>query len=73
MVKCVDHGVFTCISKNGNPKSRWDTSEEAIIYAKYLNNKFHKDDDLKLVGYKCTHCYKYHLTTHTKRKRNWEK
>ncbi len=62
MIKAIDNGKYSCISKNGNPKSRWDTSEEVIAKAKYLNEKNH-EKNTKLVGYKCPNCHKYHLTT----------
>ena len=26
MIKCKDNGPYTCISRNGKPKSRWDTA-----------------------------------------------
>jgi hypothetical protein len=67
MIKCKDNGSLTCFSKSGKLKSRWDTQGEAIDQAKYLNKKFHKEDEFKLVAYKCTNCHKYHLTTTKKR------
>jgi hypothetical protein len=62
MIKCTDKGFFTCISSDGKPKASFDTSDEAINKAKYLNQKYPKKNQ-KLVGYKCTNCHKYHLTT----------
>jgi hypothetical protein len=62
MIKCKDNGIYTCISKTGNPKSRWKTDKEVIDSAKYLNTKY-PSTDTKLVGYKCSHCNFYHLTT----------
>ena len=65
MIKCVDKGIFTCIGRNGNPKRRFDTPEQVISAAKLINGK-NKDSNTKLVGYKCSHCHGYHLTTHLK-------
>lgn len=65
MVKGINKGIFSCISKNGNPKSRWKTAEEAISNAKYLNKK-NNQTDRKLVGYKCPNCHFYHLKTNFK-------
>lgn len=62
MIKCVNNGIYTCISKEGKPKSRWATDKEAIDKAKYLNTKF-PQIGTKLVGYKCDNCGFYHLTT----------
>lgn len=69
MIKCKDNGVMTCVSKNGNAKSRWKTDTEAINNAKYLNEKY-PSEQTKLVAYKCTNCHHYHLTTRPKRQRN---
>jgi hypothetical protein len=66
MIKCVDNGLLTCISRDGKPKSRWLTSDEAIENAKYLNKKYDNPNS-KLVAYKCTHCSHYHLTTKFKK------
>lgn len=66
MIKCKDNGSMTCVSKAGRPKNRWKTSDEVIAKAKYLNEKYPKKDT-KLVGYKCSHCHHYHLTTNKKR------
>jgi len=66
MIKCNDNGRMTCVPRSGKPKSKWETSDEAIENAKYINNKYPKKDS-KLVAYKCTHCHKYHLTTKKKR------
>ena len=66
MVKCIDKGAYTCISKHGKKKHRYDTSEEAITAAKIINDK-NNDTVTKLVAYKCSHCFGYHLTTHFKR------
>ena len=68
MIKCKDNGKMTCVSKSGKPKSRWKTSDEVIKQAKYLNKKYPKKDT-KLVGYKCSNCHHYHLTTTKKRVR----
>ena len=62
MIKGKDYGEFSCVSRSGAPKSRWDTADEAIANAKYIN-KTYPEEDTKLVPYKCTHCFKYHLTT----------
>lgn len=69
MIKCQDKGIFTCIGRNGIPKKRFNTSEEAIHAAKKINEK-NPNTTTKLVGYKCTNCHGYHLTTHFKRIRN---
>lgn len=68
MIKCKDNGIYTCISKQGKNKSRWDTDKEAIDYAKYLNEKYPLPDT-KLVAYKCTHCHFFHLTSVKKNKK----
>lgn len=70
MIKGVNKGVYSCISKNGTPKSRWDNQDEVIEKAKYLNKRYPKVDS-KLVGYKCPNCHKYHLTTKFKNKKVW--
>lgn len=70
MIKGKDYGEFSCISRNGAPKSRWDTQDEAIANAKYINNKY-PQDGTKLVAYKCTHCYQYHLTSVEVKKRRF--
>lgn len=62
MIKCVDKGEFTCISRNGIPKKSYDTDNAAIAAAKIVNGKDPKPDT-KLVAYKCCHCQKYHLLT----------
>jgi hypothetical protein len=69
MRKCIDKGAFTCIGRSGKPKRRFETSEHAISAAKLINDR-HKELTTKLVGYKCSHCHGFHLTTHTKRVRN---
>jgi hypothetical protein len=71
MIKCYTKAKsnITCFSKSGKLKSRWNTQDEAIKQAKYLNGKFHKEDDFKLVPYKCNNCHKYHLTRKKKRVR----
>ena len=71
MIKGGNIGTLSCFSKSGKPKSKWVTQDIAIDNAKYLNNKFHKDDDVKLVAYKCANCHSYHLTTKKKRVRNF--
>ena len=68
MQKCIDKGIFTCISRHGVPKKRFETDAAAISAAKIIN-ELNKDLPTKLVGYKCTHCHGYHLTTHLKRMR----
>ena len=65
MEKAKNNGIFSCISKNGNPKSRWKTADEAISNAKYMNKK-NGYSDSKLVGYKCPCCHFYHLKTNYK-------
>ena len=62
MIKCKDNGSYTCITRNGKPKSRWDTAALVIENAKYLNEKY-PSKTTKLVGYKCSNCGYYHLTT----------
>lgn len=69
MKKCVDKGIFTCIRRDGTPKKRFVTAEHAISAAKLINNN-NTNSNTKLVGYKCTNCQGYHLTTHFKRVRN---
>ena len=49
MIKCTDKGFFTCISSDGKPKVSFDTSDEAINKAKYLNQKYPKKNQ-KLVS-----------------------
>lgn len=66
MQKCYDKGVFTCISRHGVPKKRFETDAAAISAAKIIN-ELNKNLPTKLVGYKCTQCHGYHLTTHLKR------
>ena len=66
MIKSKNFGIFNCMSKSGKPKSAWDTSDEIIEQAKYLNKKY-PSDKTKLIGYKCSHCHKHHLTTTKKR------
>lgn len=66
MQKCINKGAFTCISRHGVPKKRFETDNAAIAAAKIINN-LNKDLPTKLVGYKCSHCGGYHLTTHLKR------
>ena len=68
MIKCKDNGALTCVSKQGTPKSRWETDKEVIEKAKFLNTKY-PSSDTKLVGYKCSHCHFYHLTTVAKKKK----
>ena len=69
MIKCKDNGIYTCMSKNGNHKNRYDTSDEVIAEAKRVNKKYHEGKPTKVVGYKCSHCHYYHLTTVLKRVR----
>jgi hypothetical protein len=66
MIKCVDKGIWTCISKSGVPKKSYDDSDAAISAAK-LVNKHDPKETTKLVAYKCTHCHKYHLLTVNKK------
>jgi len=66
MQKCKDKGIFTCISRNGAPKKRFETDNAAISAAKIIN-EINKESPTKLVAYKCSHCFGYHLTTHFKR------
>ncbi len=69
MQKCIDKGIFTCIGRNGTPKKRFDTAEQAIHAAKIINNKNGEASLTKLVGYKCSNCHGYHLTTHFKKQK----
>ena len=62
MIKCVDKGIWTCISRNGVPKKSYPDDVSAINSAKLINGK-NKGGKTKLVAYKCTHCSKYHLLT----------
>jgi hypothetical protein len=64
MIKCVDKGIWTCISKSGVPKKSYNTDKSAISAAKIVNEKDPKIGT-KLVAYKCTHCGLYHLLTVT--------
>ena len=66
MIKCVNKGVWTCISRNGIPKKSYNDSDSAISAAK-LVNKHHQKDTTKLVAYKCAYCHKYHLLTVNKK------
>ena len=66
MIKCVDKGIWTCISKSGVLKKSYGTSDVAISAAK-LVNKHDSKETTKLVAYKCTHCHKYHLLTVNKK------
>lgn len=70
MIKGKNYGEFSCLSSSGAPKSRWDTADEAIANAKYIN-KTYPEDDTKLVAYKCSHCHHYHLTTKEIKKRRY--
>lgn len=47
-------------------KKSYDNSDAAISAAK-LVNKHDPKETTKLVAYKCTHCYKYHLLTVNKK------
>ena len=62
MQKGLNNGLYSCISKGGNPKSAWNTSDEVIDKAKRINN-YNQSKETKLVGYKCPQCFKYHLKT----------
>lgn len=66
MKKCIDKGIFTCIGRNGTPKKKFETAEHAIHAAKLINTK-NSESTTKLVGYKCSNCHGYHLTTHFKK------
>jgi hypothetical protein len=66
MIKCVDKGIWTCISNLGVPKKSYDNSDAAISAAKLVNKQEPKETT-KLVAYKCTHCHKYHLLTVNKK------
>ena len=70
MIKGKKNGKWSCITKSGNSKKRWDTDKRAISAAKFSNINFPKIGT-KLVPYKCAFCFKYHLTTvkYAKRKR----
>lgn len=39
MQKCYDKGSFTCVSRHGVPKKRFDTDNAAISAAKIINNQ----------------------------------
>jgi phosphoribosylcarboxyaminoimidazole (NCAIR) mutase len=60
MIKCVDKGIWTCISRSGVPKRSYDSDKAAISAAKIVNSK-NPELKTKLVAYKCTNCKKYHL------------
>ena len=68
MIKSKNYGHLNCISKRGELKSRWKTSDEIIEAAKKANTKY-PSEETKVVGYKCSHCHHYHLTTTKKRQR----
>ena len=62
MIKCIDNGKWTCIGQSGKPKKAFESDVGAIDAAKRINesNNFQYT---KLVAYKCSHCFKYHLVT----------
>jgi hypothetical protein len=66
MIKCVNKGMWTCIGSSGKPKKSYETSDAAINAAKLINERDYKETT-KLVAYKCTNCYKYHLLTVSKK------
>jgi hypothetical protein len=66
MIKCTDKGKWTCISRTGTPKKSYSTSDSAIQAAKLVNES-NKNLNTKLVAYKCSHCYQYHLLSVKKR------
>lgn len=66
MIKCKDKGKWTCIARNGKPKKSFDTSDFAIQVSKIINTK-NNSLNTKLVSYKCSHCFKYHLLTVNKK------
>ena len=66
MIKCNDKGKWTCISSIGLPKKSYPNSDLAIEAAKIVNEKDPKVGT-KLVAYKCSHCFSYHLLTVNKR------
>lgn len=68
MIKCIDKGIWTCISREGKPKKSFIDDKSAISAAKIINEKDPKPDT-KLVAYKCSNCSNYHLLTVKKRKR----
>lgn len=68
MIKCVDKGIWTCISREGKPKKSFIDDKSAISAAKIVNEKDPKPDT-KLVAYKCSNCGNYHLLTVKKRRR----
>jgi hypothetical protein len=68
MIKCTDKGIWTCISRGGSPKKSYDTDNEAIRVAKFINEK-NPDTNTKLVAYKCSNCRKYHLLSVKKSKK----
>lgn len=45
--------------KHYKPKMAYDTLDSAILSAKKMN--IYDKQLTKLVGYKCTHCQKYHI------------
>ena len=68
MVKCKHNGALTCVSKSGKPKNRYNTDSEVIKEAKRVNKKYFSETT-EVVGYKCTHCHHYHLTTVKKKRK----
>ena len=68
MIKCIDKGKWTCISRNNTPKKSYPTADIAIRAAKCVND-INLEKPTKLVAYKCTYCFKYHLVTVFKNKK----
>lgn len=62
MIKCTDKGKWTCIGRSGLHKKSYPDDKTAISAAKIVNEKDPKIGT-KLVAYKCSHCYQYHLLT----------
>lgn len=53
-----------CTTKWGKPKRKYDTLDEAIEACKKLNSNEKRIH--KLVSYKCSICFKYHIGSNGK-------
>lgn len=62
MIKCTHKGEWTCISRTGLRKKSYPNADRAIHAAKLVNLSDPKPGT-KLVAYKCSQCFNYHLLT----------
>lgn len=53
-----------CFTYYGKPKVKFDTLDEAIETCKKLNKDYKRIH--KLVSYKCSKCFKYHIGSNGK-------